>query len=52
MTDTTPTGVPIVHCKTCHLYHPENRRHCLQCGAPTLFINPDGNCIPCGKEAA
>ena len=38
MSDTTPTGVPI--------------EFCLQCGAPTLFLNPDSNYAKCGKEAA
>lgn len=47
MTDCTQTGVPIIHCGTCRLYHPDGRRHCNECGKPTLFINPQGICLKC-----
>lgn len=49
MTDTTPMGVPIIHCSTCNLYHPEQRKHCSACGMPSLFINPDGYCLKCAE---
>ena len=50
MTGTTPTGVPIILCLKCRLYHPDGRRHCQKCGKPTLFINPAGNCLKCERE--
>lgn len=47
MTPTTPTGVPITHCKQCGHEHPTTRRHCTKCGRPSLFIRPTGVCIHC-----
>lgn len=49
--DRTQTGIPIIHCDTCRLYHPQGRRHCTVCGKPTLFINPNtGDCLKCERE--
>ena len=46
MTDTTPTGIPIVDCTTCGHRHPVTRRHCPTCGRATLFGHED-----CGGAA-
>lgn len=46
---TTPTGVPIIECGQCHGRHPETRRHCSGCGAPSVFLSPEtGECLRCG----
>lgn len=37
MTETTPTGIPIIDCTTCHQRHPATRQHCPTCGAATLW---------------
>ena len=52
---TTPNGVPITVCATCHREHPQGKRHCDICGRPSAFINDDGRCLLCahpvGREA-
>lgn len=49
MSETTPTGLPIVDCDTCGKRHPERRKHCQECGAPSRFINDGGLCLGCNK---
>ena len=49
---TTPNGVPITVCGTCHREHPQGKRHCGHCGRPSAFINDDGRCLaPACREA-
>ena len=52
MNSTTPTGIPITYCDDCERYHPATRGHCIKCGKPTLFLNPDSNCTKCEKGGA
>lgn len=37
VSDTTPTGIPIIGCETCGHTHPVTREHCPVCGLATLF---------------
>ena len=49
---TTPNGVPITVCATCHREHPQGKRHCDICGRPSAFINDNGRCLaPACREA-
>ena len=49
---TTPNGVPITVCATCHREHPQGKRHCGCCGRPSAFISDDGRCLaPACREA-
>ena len=49
---TTPNGVPITVCATCHREHPHGKRHCDICGRPSAFINDQGRCTrPACREA-
>ena len=42
---TTPAGVPITLCATCHREHPQGNQHCDNCGRPSAFIQDSGRCI-------
>jgi len=42
--ETTPTGIPVTDCDTCHHRHPVTRRHCPGCGLATLYGHE--NCQP------
>ena len=49
---TTPNGVPITVCATCHREHPQGKRHCDICGRSSAFINDNGRCTrPACREA-
>lgn len=41
----TPTGIPVRRCETCRREHPVNRKHCVECGVPSIFHGPDGRCL-------
>lgn len=43
----TPTGIPIIDCHKCGIEHPEQRKHCAACGAPSRFISDQGTCLRC-----
>ena len=43
---TTPNGVPITVCATCHREHPQGKRHCDICGRTSKFINDEGGETP------
>lgn len=49
---TTQTGIPIRECSKCGYTHAITRDHCLCCGRPSAFLDPDGICIPCSKTPA
>lgn len=49
---TTHRGVPITLCATCHREHPQDKRHCDNCGKPSAFIQDNGRCLsPACREA-
>ena len=49
---TTQNGVPIIDCTQCGGTHPEPRKHCMSCGRPSLFINPQNLCLNCNPKEA
>ena len=49
---TTPNGVPIALCDTCHREHPIGKRHCESCGRPSAFISEATNGLCLGCKAA
>ena len=44
---TTQMGIPYIDCDQCGRTHPAGRRHCIQCGSASAFIDPDDICIHC-----
>lgn len=49
--ETTPTGIPYIHCTRCGITHPTNRRHCRNCDSPSMFVHPERElCLNCDKE--
>ena len=47
---TTPTGILIDRCQTCHQSHPVSRPHCVLCARASVFLN-EGVCLRCRVTA-
>lgn len=43
--NSTPTGIPILHCEECDRTHPITRNHCVECGIASAFIDEFGHCL-------